>query len=62
MRKIIPTNLKTGKQKKYNSINEVSQVLQINPGSIKLIADGEKKQHLNQLIKNLLLIKLMLKI
>lgn len=42
MRKIIATNLKTGKQKKYNSINEVSQVLQINPGSIKLIADGKK--------------------
>ena len=42
-RKILATNLTTGKTKIYNSIYNTSQILQINSGSIKLIAEGKRK-------------------
>lgn len=35
--------MKNGKQKKFDSIYLASQFLQINPGFIKLIADGKRK-------------------
>ena len=42
-RKILATNLTTGKTKIYNSIYNTSKILQINSGSIKLIAEGKRK-------------------
>ena len=42
-RKIVATNLTTGDNKFFNSIYQASKALQINAGSIKLIADGKRK-------------------
>ena len=42
-RKIVATNLTTGDDKFFNSIYQASKALQINAGSIKLIADGKRK-------------------
>lgn len=42
-RKILSTDLDTGKQRKFDSIYQVSKATGINPGSIKLIADGKRK-------------------
>ena len=42
-RKIIATNLATGDNKFFNSIYQASKSLQINSGSIKLIAEEKRK-------------------
>ena len=42
-RKITATNLDTGFQRFFNSIYQTSKALQINCGSIKLIAEGKRK-------------------
>ena len=42
-RKIIATNLVTGHVTKYDSIYQASKSLNINPGSIRLIAEGKRK-------------------
>lgn len=42
-RKLLSTDLDTGKQRKFDSIYQVSKATGINPGSIKLIADGKRK-------------------
>ena len=42
-RKILATNLTTNENRFFNSIYQASKALQINTGSIKLIADGKRK-------------------
>lgn len=42
-RKIIATNLVRGHVTKYDSIYKASKSLNINPGSIRLIAEGKRK-------------------
>ena len=42
-RKILATNLSTNEKRFFNSIYQASKALQINAGSIKLIADGKRK-------------------
>lgn len=42
-RKILATNPKTGVVRKFDSIYNASQMLQINTGYIKLIAEGKRK-------------------
>ena len=51
-RKIIATNLTTGEDKVYQSIYSTSKILKINPGSIKLIADGKRKTATSKLNGN----------
>ena len=51
-RKILATNLTTGQNKIYNSIYITSKSLQINTGSIKLIADGKRKTATSKLTGN----------
>ena len=51
-RKIISTNLTTGKEEEYESIYSTSKSLKINSGSIKLIADGKRKTATSKLNNN----------
>ena len=51
-RKIIATNLATGDNKFLNSIYQASTTLEINSGSIKLIADGKRKTAKSKLNNN----------
>ena len=51
-RKIIATNLTTGDNKFFNSIYQASKSLQINSGSIKLIAEGKRKTATSKLNNN----------
>ena len=51
-RKILATNLTTGKDKKYDTIYSTSKLLKINSGSIKLIADGKRKTATSKLDNN----------
>ena len=51
-RKILATNLTTGKTKVYESIYNTSKILQINSGSIKLIAEGKRKTATSKLDNN----------
>ena len=51
-RKIIATNLATGDNKFFNSIYQASKSLQINSGSIKLIAEGKRKTASSKLNDN----------
>ena len=51
-RKIIATNLATGDNKFFNSIYQASKSLQINSGSIKLIAEGKRKTAKSKLNDN----------
>ena len=51
-RKILATNLTTGKTKVYDSIYNTSKILQINSGSIKLIAEGKRKTATSKLNNN----------
>ena len=51
-RKILATNLTTGKNMEYNSIYSTSKSLQINCGSIKLIANGKRKTATSKLTGN----------
>ena len=51
-RKILATNLTTGQNKTFDSIYNTSKLLQINSGSIKLIADGKRKTATSKLTGN----------
>lgn len=51
-RQILATNLATGETRKFESIYQASQKLQINDGSIKLIADGKRKTAASKHDKN----------
>ena len=51
-RQILATNLTTGKTRKFDSIYITSKILQINSGSIKLIADGKRKTATSKLNNN----------
>ena len=51
-RKILATNLTTGEDKVYKSIYNTSKSLQINTGSIKLIAEGKRKTATSKLNSN----------
>ena len=51
-RKILATNLTTGNNKTFDSIYITSKLLQINSGSIKLIADGKRKTATSKLTGN----------
>ena len=51
-RKIIATNLATGDNKFFDSIYQASKSLQINSGSIKLIAEGKRKTATSKLNNN----------
>lgn len=52
-RRLIATNLKTGRETNYDSMYEASQDLNINPGAISLIAEGKRKTVRSKyLIKN----------
>ena len=42
-REIIATDLDTGQQRRFKSIYQVSKATGINPGSMKLIANGKRK-------------------
>ena len=50
-RKILATNITTGKDESFDSIYITSKILQINSGSIKLIADGKRKTATSKLTK-----------
>ena len=51
-RQILATNLTTGKTSTFDSIYITSKILQINSGSIKLIADGKRKTATSKLNNN----------
>ena len=51
-RKIIANNLTTGDNRFFNSIYQASKSLQINSGSIKLIAEGKRKTATSKLNSN----------
>ena len=51
-RQILATNLTTGKTRKFDSIYITYKILQINSGSIKLIADGKRKTATSKLNNN----------
>ena len=51
-RKILATNLATGERKFFNSIYQASKALEINSGSIKLIAEEKRKTATSKLNGN----------
>lgn len=51
-RQILAVSFATGETRKFESIYQASQTLQINAGSIKLIAEGKRKTATSKLKKN----------